>query len=536
MKQSASEVIKRVQRFQIVLIGEGLLVGAVAGLVVLLYRIVLEHAGQWLQTVLAWAGGNPGRIAGWFTVLVILAYIVAKLVEFEPMISGSGIPQLEGEMTGKFDPIWYKVLWAKFVGGFLCLLGGLALGREGPSIQLGAMAGKGVSRGFDRGRTEERYLLTCGASAGLAAAFHAPLAGIMFSLEEVHKNFSVSVLVSVMAASLTADYLASLVTGMESVFHFDVAGALPQGYYWLLLLLGIVMGVLGAFYNWFTLKVQDVYRKVVFPNTAVKILIPFLCAGILGFTMPELLGSGHDLIEDLAGTDVALGTILFLFVGRFLFSALCFGSGAPGGIFFPLLVQGALMGGVFALVGTQYLGLDTVYMSNIVILAMAGYFSAIVRAPLTGIILIFEMTGSMSQMLSLAVVSISAYIVAAFLKSEPIYESLLSRLTASRGVETGQEGAVNHGNKVLMNYVIPQGCQLDNVLVSEVRWPKHCLLVAVERGTQELLPRGQTRLLAGDTIVTMTDERDAQNVHEDMGELCKERFGQEAGHQDIGNG
>ena len=114
------------------------------------------------------------------------------------MISGSGIPQLEGEMVGKLNQRWQRVIPAKFFGGFLCLLGGLALGREGPSIQLGAMAGKAVSQGLDRGKTEERFLLTCGASAGLSAAFHAPLAGVMFSLEEVHKNFSVSVLVSVM--------------------------------------------------------------------------------------------------------------------------------------------------------------------------------------------------------------------------------------------------------------------------------------------------------------------------------------------------
>ena len=157
----------------------------------------LPISGEWLDGILAFAGKSPVRIAGWFAVLLVLAAIVAKLVTYEPMISGSGIPQLEGEMTGKLDQVWWKVLPAKFFGGFLCLLGGLALGREGPSIQLGAMVGKGVSRGLDRGKTEEKFLLTCGASAGLSAAFHAPLAGVMFSLEEVHKNFSVSVLLSV---------------------------------------------------------------------------------------------------------------------------------------------------------------------------------------------------------------------------------------------------------------------------------------------------------------------------------------------------
>ena len=222
LKKDTPHVIKRAQRFQLILIGEGLLVGAVAGIIVLLYRILLGKAGDWLARILEFIEGSPVKIVSWFVVLALIAFVVAKLVDWEPMISGSGIPQLEGEMTGKIKQVWWRVLPAKFVGGFLSLFGGLALGREGPSIQLGAMAGQGVSRALDRGKTEEKFLLTCGASAGLAVAFHAPLAGVMFSLEEVHKNFSVSVLISVMTASLTADYISTQFLGIESVFRFDI--------------------------------------------------------------------------------------------------------------------------------------------------------------------------------------------------------------------------------------------------------------------------------------------------------------------------
>lgn len=380
MRKDTTSTIKRAERFQIILIGEGILVGGIGGLVVLLYRMCLEYAGKWLNMILEYARQSPIRIAAWFLILIAMAWLVGKLVNYEPMISGSGIPQLEGEMVGKLEQKWWKVLPAKFVGGFLCLLGGLALGREGPSIQLGAMVGKGISRGMDRGKTEERFLLTCGASAGLSAAFHAPLAGVMFSLEEVHKNFSVSVLLSVMTASLTADFLSSTVLGIDSVFQFDIVKALPQEYYWMIVALGIVLGATGAFYNWFTLKVQSLYNNAKFLNTTTKLIIPFVCAGILGFTAPELLGSGHALIEYLTNTDVMLGTVLFILIGRFLFSAVSFGSGAPGGIFFPLLVLGGFIGGTFATVGVQFFGLDAMYINNFVLLAMAGYFAAIVRA------------------------------------------------------------------------------------------------------------------------------------------------------------
>lgn len=522
MKKDAGSTIKRAERFQVILIGEGLLVGTVAGLFVLLYRIVLEHAGSALTNILKFIGNDPLKMAGWFGILLLFAWIVAKMVTFEPMISGSGIPQLEGEMVGKIDQRWWRVLPAKFIGGFLCLLGGLALGREGPSIQLGAMVGKGISSKLDRGKTEEKFLTTCGASAGLAAAFHAPLAGVMFSLEEVHKNFSVSVLLSVMMSSLTADYFASSVMGLEPVFQFGISEGLPQEYYWMLLILGVFLGAFGAFYNWFTLKVQEIYNKAKCLNTTTKIMIPFLCAGILAFTHPELLGSGHALIDHLTGEGMLIGTILFVLVGRFVFSAVCFGSGAPGGIFFPLLVLGGFAGGLFAAIGVQFLGLDPVYMNNFVILGMAGYFAAIVRAPLTGIILIFEMTGTYSYLLSLSVVTIVAYIVATLLRSKPIYESLLERLLEKQGKTISDPEMVNRGQKILAEFAVMQGSVLEGAHIREIEWPEHCLIVAIQRGTEELLPKGKTTLQMGDIIVTMTDENTAPFVHDRMEELCKE--------------
>lgn len=520
MKKSISGTLSRARRFPVLLIGEGLLVGGIGGFVVVLYRMALDVAGDWLEGILAYAGQTPWRMAGWFLVLGALAWLVSRLVSWEPLISGSGIPQLEGEMAGKLEQKWYRVLPAKFLGGFLCLLGGLALGREGPSIQLGAMAGKGISRGLDRGKTEEKFLLTCGAGAGLSAAFHAPLAGVMFSLEEVHKNFSVSALLSVMTASLTADFLATAVLGTDSIFQFTITRELPVHFYWMVLGLGVLLGALGAFYNWFTLKVQSLYDRATFLNSTGKILIPFFCAGVLGFTAPELLGSGHDLIERLTSVDMLLGTAVFLLVGRFLFSAVSFGSGAPGGIFFPLLVLGGYMGGIFAMAGIRLWGLDPVFLNNFVLLAMAGYFAAVVRAPLTGIILIFEMTGTLTQMLSLSVVSIVAYVTATLLGSRPIYESLLDRLLLRRGEKPPKE----QGEKMLMHFAVSRGSRIEDLTIGEVRWPENCLLVAIERGSQEIIPRGKTRLLAGDVIVTMTDERDEARIHDEMEELCREMF------------
>ena len=423
-----NDMWKRARRIPVMLITEGLCVGLIGGFIVLLYRVALTFAGNWLIKILSYIKGNPFRCAVWFLILMALAWIVGRLVKWEPMISGSGLPQVEGEVSGRLSQNWKRVLPAKFAGGFLCMLGGLSLGREGPSIQLGAMAGQGISRALGRGKREEKFLMTCGASAGLSAAFHAPLAGMMFAVEEIHKTFSIPILLPVMTASVTADYIASHILGLDPVFHFQITEYLPQNYYWLLILLGILVGVSGVFYNWGMLKAQELYRKIPLLKETGRLLIAFLTAGVLGLVMPSVLGSGSGLIVSLTKGEMVLGMVVLTLVVKFLFSAVSFGSGAPGGIFFPLLILGALLGAVFAMTGAEFFGLDPVYINNFVLLGMTGFFTAIVRAPLTGIILLFEMSGSISQMLSLSIVSVTAYIVATLMRSEPIYDSLLKRI------------------------------------------------------------------------------------------------------------
>ena len=510
MKKDTTHIIRRAEHFKTILTAEGFLVGIIAGLVVLLYRVLLEYAGKAMTEVLQYAREYPAAAAAWLFLLVVMACIVGKLVKWEPMISGSGIPQVEGEMMGKLEQVWWRVLPAKFLGGFLSLLAGLSLGREGPSIQIGAMTGKAVSKALDRGKTEEKYLLTCGASAGLAAAFHAPLAGIMFSLEEIHKNFSVSVLVSVMTASITADYISGQLLGFQSVFQFDIGLEIEPRYYWHIVILGVILGLLGAFYNKMTMWVQGLYYKAKRLNETTRLLIPFLLAGVLGLAAPQVLGSGHDLIETAAGGEMAL---------KFVFSLISFGSGAPGGIFFPLLVLGALIGGSYGTFAAQYMGLEPSFIRNFVLLAMAVYFTAIVRAPITGIILIFEMTGQVSQMLSMSLISITAYLVASWVRSEPIYESLLNSLLKRRG----QKVTEKTGEKILQEFVVCHNSPIHNKMIQQIEWPRNCLIVAVRRNGAELIPRGRTILMAGDIIVTMADELDAPAVYDYMEKACTEK-------------
>ena len=235
--------------------------------------------------------------------------------------------------------------------------------------------------------------------------------------------------------------------------------------------------------------------------------------------VPELLGSGHALVMELAQGELLLGTLVILFVLKFLFSLCSFGSGAPGGIFFPLLVLGAMIGTIFASAGVEYFGMDAQYVSNFIILSMAGDFTAIVRAPMTGIILIFEMTGSLSQMLSLSIVSIVAYVTATLLKSEPIYESLLNNLLKQRG----QEVTSSAGERILMEFVIRHGSAIENQKIKDIAWPQDCLIVSLQRGEKEVMPKGETRLLPSDMLVVMTSSEKEGRVYDEMLKLCYPR-------------
>lgn len=406
----------------------GFAVGIFAGGVSVLYRVCLQFASDLLGQVTTFLPGNPLATALWFLVLIGLAWLTSLLVRRQPLIGGSGIPQLECELKGKLKSSWLSVLLCKFTGGFLCLLGGLSLGREGPSIQLGAMAGKGISRLLRRSGEDERVLLSCGASAGLAAAFHAPAAGVLFCLEEIHHTFTPRLLLPLMTAVLSADLISVQVFGVGPVFHFAPQTDFTPVLYLLIVPLGLLLGVLGAFYNTATMAVvrflQDKSGLPVF----VRLLFPFLVAGVLALCAPFLLGSGNPLVEQAAAGDYLLQSLLLLLAGKFLFSLLSFGSGAPGGIFFPLLVLGALIGCSYGIAAVHLFGLPTELIASFLLLGMAGNFAAIVRAPFTGAILLFEMTGSVHTLLPLLAVSLIACATADALRSAPIYDSLAARL------------------------------------------------------------------------------------------------------------
>lgn len=494
---------------------KSILVGLCAGLVTSLYRRMLIAAEEFSFSAYDLLRAHPAWILPAFILLGAAGYAAGWLASRYPMIRGSGIPQVKGIIMGYFKDRWLGTLLAKFIGGTLAIAAGLSLGREGPSIQLGACVAQGIGDRYGESRTEKKILMASGASAGLAAAFNAPLAGTMFALEEIFKYFSPIILLSVMAAAITADFVSKLIFGVSPVFDFNITGNLPLSAYWLLFLMGIVLGVGGAFYNSVLLATQRLYKKSRWLNEKTRIVVPFLMAGVLGLVFPIVLCGGHAVIGQLQ-PGAGLGLLLLILAVKFVFSMISFGSGAPGGIFFPLLILGAAIGAVFGTLATQYLGVDPSLFYNFIILAMAGFFTAIVRAPITGIILLVEMTGSFTQLLSLTIVSVAAYITADLLRSEPIYESLLENLIVQSGGAAAEADAVK---KVTLEMVVHHGAPAENKQVKDIDLPACCLLIAIQRGKYEIIPHGDTMILAGDYLLFLTNLCDETQARETITRL-----------------
>lgn len=485
------------------LIIRGFEVGVAAGLIAVLYRYLLTFAENGLYKTLEAIKGSPLKTALWFVMLVIIGLFVSLTVKWEPLAGGSGIPQVNGEIKGHLSPSWWKVIIVKLTGGTASVFSGLSLGREGPSVQLGGMAAKGVAELTHADKTTELRMISCGAGAGMAAAFNAPLAGIMFVLEEIHHTFDKSILCMGIVSTITADYVSKLFFGQNTVFNYDTVN-FPLKHYWLLILLGIILGISGILYNIIMLKAQDIYKSISKIPNYIKLPFVFIISGIVALVLPQVLCGGHSMVEFLLNEHPSIMIMFLLLVAKFFFGVISFASGAPGGTLYPLCILGTYIGAIFGALAIKHLDLSTDLWEEFVVIGMAGFFSAIVRSPITGIVLVFELTGNMNNILPLATVSLISYAIANLTGVEPMYEALLERIIANG---TQPPKFRKKSEKIIKSFVIPLGSELDGKKIKDIDWGRHCIIITVERGEESITPNGNVILNSGDEIVFLISQR-----------------------------
>ena len=492
---------------------QGVMVGIFAGLMVCLYRFLLSESEHILRNYLTIIQTNVVYIVLFFVFLAVLGLLIDWITKWEVDSSGSGIPQVYAEVKGHMEANWAKVLFSKIVAGVMTALGGLSLGPEGPSVQIGGMAGKGVARLFKGSKTDELRLILVGSAVGITAAFNAPLAGVLFVMEEINHGFDKTLIFIALVSAIVSDFISKSIFGQSTVLTFPINN-IPLENYWILIVLGIVIGVIGYVYNIGMIKSSDFVNSLKIPSQ-LKFVAVFIISGVVALTIPQISDGGHFMMDMLGVAIPSLGVLVLLLVLKYLFSMFSFSSGAPGGIFLPILVLGAYIGATFGSVVFPALGMEHVLIYKFIVISMAGFFAATVRSPITGIVLIAEMCGSTESLVAMIIVSLIAYVVPTILGNEPIYESLYDRLLLNKN----REFVKKPSKHVLSEYVVPLDCDYINFKIKDIPFPKNAIVVSVIRNGKYIIPTEDFNIKYSDQVQILTDVNDYPYVREEIEEL-----------------
>jgi CIC family chloride channel protein len=406
------------------------IIGALVGAVAVLFQLSLNFLESTRFSVLANLKSHPTW--GWIILPLaggILAGLGGYLTQaFAPEASGSGIPHVKAVLLNIREINWRKLLPVKFFGGLFSIGGGLSMGREGPTVQMGAAIGKASADYLHTGKSSTRHLIAAAAGAGLSAAFNAPLAGFIFVIEELQRELSPLTFGSAFISCVSAVAINRIFTGQLPSFHIRGYPMPPLTALPLFGLVGLVSGYAGIAFNKLLMASVHKSKKLKTPIW-IKTAAMGVLAGLIAWWLPEAIGGGHHAAESIlqgkfASSD-AIVFLLILFIVKFGFTILSYATGAPGGIFAPLLVLGAVIGLVFGQVSAFAFPELGTTPAAFAVVGMAAMFTSIVRAPLTGIVLILEMTGNQEQLFALILACLVSYLVAEHSGNKPIYESLM---------------------------------------------------------------------------------------------------------------
>jgi CIC family chloride channel protein len=406
-----------------------LIVGAVAGVLGALFRLALAQADRMRDATIALAHDQHNGF-----LLVILACAAATALaawlvrEFSPSASGSGIPHVEAVLHEEVPPAPFQLIPVKFFGGLLAIGAGLALGREGPTVQMGAGIAHLVGKVFRRNWPDCRVLLAAGAGAGLATAFNAPMAGAAFVLEELVRRYEPRIAIAALAASATAISMSRLFLGNAP--DFQIGALVYPGFEVrpLYFGLGALAGAAAVVYNHTLLGTLAAAERLRFLPVELRAALIGAAVGALAWIAPDLVGGGDAISQrTLLGMEL-FAIIPYLFALRLALGAISYAAGTPGGLFAPMLVLGAQLGLFFGMACQHAFPDLDIQPQGFAVVGMAAFFTGVVRAPVTGIVLVTEMTASVTLLLPMLMACFVAMLIPTLLRDAPIYDSLRERV------------------------------------------------------------------------------------------------------------
>src|SRR5215831_3869420 len=423
----------RVMRISVASLATGLLIGGVGGA----FRLLLIKADALRDQIVLWAHSWP--YGGWLVSVAVglVGATLARLlvVRFAPHAEGSGVQRVEAVFNGEVKPAPHGIVLVKFFGGLLAMGSGLALGREGPTVQMGASLSSLISRFLVKQEKDAKVVMAAGAGAGLAVAFNAPVGGSVFVFEELVSTFTPWLLTGTLAATTFAVWTMRLFLGNRLDFVVRQVSPTAAWNVWPFLVLGAMLGTVGALYNSTIIALLRACDRFVRISTIQRAALIGASIGLIAWFAPAMVGGGDNLTQAALSDHYAITALAGIFVLRFFIGPWSYAAGAPGGLFAPMLRLGACFGALFGEVLNHFLPSLGVTSVACAVVGMATLFTACVRAPLTGIVLTVEMTGRGDLTLALLAASLLAMLVTTLLGSEPIYEVLKRRMIEQQSLK-----------------------------------------------------------------------------------------------------
>ena len=410
-----NNIFKELFKSKIIL--QALLVGLISGFLVVLFKFSITELFNFIQKSTA----NFKFLFPIITALggLISGYLVCK---FAPETKGSGIPYVKASLLHLGNLTRVRSIFIKFFGGIASIGTGMSLGREGPSVQLGAGSGALIGKLFRLSGTDKDKLISAGAGSAIAATFNAPIAGTIFVLEELMQKFNSSILFPVLISTVVASSLARFMLGNNTSFLIPTLEPNTSLNIFVCLIVGVISGILGVLFSKLIHFNNNLFSKIKI-KPYLKPMIAGFFVGIVGLFLPLVLGSGNSSVDILLQNKIPIFLVSLVFIFKFFVTPFCFGSGAVGGIFLPMLMLGAYLGYICGFISNHF-GLE-INLVAISLIGMASFLSAVARTPITATVMVFEMTGGYNFILYIMFACAIADVIAEKLHHKPIYSELI---------------------------------------------------------------------------------------------------------------
>jgi CIC family chloride channel protein len=435
-----------------------LVIGALTGLAVVAFIMLTERLGMRLYPV----GG-----AAWRRVLFPVAGSLSigyLLYRYFPNARGSGVPQTKAALFARDGRITLRTVFGKFFCTSATLASGIPLGREGPSVQVGAGIGSVLGRSLGLSTEQVKKLVPVGAAAAIAAAFNTPLAAVLFSLEEITGDLYAPVMGAVVLASATAWMVLHVFLGDHPLFKVPQYQLVHPAEFGVYAVLGLAGGVISAAFTKMLLGIRA--RFLLFPRNTVwfQPAVGGLLVGLMGWFVPQVLGVGYGYVGDALNGRMALELMALLVILKLVAVTTSYATGNAGGIFGPSLFIGAMLGGTVGTIAHHLFPAYTATPGAYALVGMGAVFAGVVRTPMTSVLMIFEMTQDYAVIVPLMIANLVSLFIASRLQQEPIYEGL----AIQDGIHLpSAETRLRYGQRQISRVMHSAG-ELDAVLSAEM--------------------------------------------------------------------